>query len=183
MIRLTQLFFVAVLCSFLFACEDDTPTPDDNTNDTTTITSHELVGAWDLASIEYEGTITSEAPGFPASVTSFTGTGTDMSLMLDFSEDPNDYTSSGNYSVEVAVESFGQIITETWVNESFIGDGTWAEADNILTVTNSGGEQTATIEELTDTQLIVAFGYSDVTVLAGVTTTQDVQGTYTFTKQ
>ena len=183
MTKFTQLFFVAILCSFLFACEDDTPTPNDNTNDSTTVESHQLVGTWDLAAIEYEGTTTSEAAGFPASVTSFTGTGSDMNLTIEFAENPNDYTTSGDYSVIIAIESFGQIIEQTWTNQGFIDDGTWAEADNILTVTNSGGEQSANIQELTDTQVVIEWEYSDVSVLAGVTTTQDVQGTYTFTKQ
>ena len=181
--KLIQLFFVAVLCSFLFACEDDTPTPSDNTNDTT-VTNHQLVGTWNLTAIEYQGTISSEAVGFPISVSSFTGTGVDMDLTIDFTENPNDYTTSGDYSVLISVESFGQIIEQTWANQGFIDDGTWAEANNVLTVTNAiGGEQSINIIELTDTNVTVTWDYADVTVLAGVTTTQNVEGTYTFMKQ
>ncbi len=168
-----SLFFV--LICFAFACsKDETPEP---------ATGSDLTGSWKVTEIEYAGTSTTTFQGmsFPSN---FTGTGYEMDLIVSFDDEPNTYTSSGDYSIAITSTMQGQTMTYNWTNQEFLDGGSWSLSDRELTINSqTGTAQKATILELTATTLKLEYNMVSTTEQNGATVNSDVEGTYTFVRQ
>lgn len=172
--RIFKLPLLALVLCFMFACteKEDTPAP-----------SNQLKGNWKVTDISYTGNSVTTMDGY-SFANSFIGTGYDLNLNINMDENPNNYTSSGDYSIKVTSEMNGQTFTQNWTNQSFMDAGTWArEADELIFETKSNGSQRSTILELTNTTLRIGYNSTQTTSQDGTTVTATIVGTYTFTRQ
>lgn len=173
--KIIKLLMVVGVITFFASCTEDDNSP-----------SGGLIGTWKVTALDYSGTSTATIQGFPATTTTFTGTGTDMDLTITFKENPNEYKTAGDYSINLETTTLGQTTTESWSNQKFISDGIWERNGNELniTVNSTGDTSTAIIEEETDDRLVLFY---DVTITEtdpiGAIIVSEVEGTYTFKKQ
>ena len=167
--KIFKFLFAFALFASLASCSKD----DD---------SFEIMGEWTVTDISYTGT-SSSAVGGVTQTFDFTGTGYDMDLKISFEDTPKEYSAEGDYSIMLVVDVAGQMMEVPWTNVDFIGNGEWEKDGNTLSVTASTGEvQTATIVELTDNKMVIAWDFMDTTTQQGTVMTQNVNGTYTFEK-
>lgn len=171
----TKFFILFIGLSVLASCSDD------DTNNSNNVS---VVGNWLVTGIDYGGTSSIEVPGEDIITSVFTGTGTDMDLEITFDDNPNNYSTSGDYSVLLDVNTQGITQQQTWTNQGFIGDGTWDRSGNTLTITDSSGqENVTTIQTLNETTLVIEWAFINTFTQNGAIFVQDVQGTYTFERQ
>lgn len=174
--KFLKFLFLATFISTFIACnsDDNDPTP----------TPESLAGEWEVTAIDYEGTTSTVVSGFPPVGGTFTGTGFDMDLKITFEEDPNNFTSEGNYSINLETEVSGQTYTSNWENNEFTGSGTWSKDGNMMTFTNAinGETSEAEIMEETDSKLKFKQSYYNSEVQNGATITHEIEATFTFEK-
>lgn len=140
-----KILFIALLATSIVSCESD--------DDAAADTSASILGIWNGVDVDYSGTTTTNADGFPPIEADFIGETTDVDFTLDFTEDPNEVTSDGSYTIELTTTILGETTTDTQ-NIEFLQDGTWSRSGDILTITSEGVSQDYTIEELTESTLI-----------------------------
>ena len=170
--KIFKFLFVFALFASLASCSKD----DESTAEAG------IMGDWTVTDISYEGTSTSAVGGVTQAF-DFTGTGFDMDLKISFADNPKEYTAEGDYSIMLVTDFQGTPIETPWTNVGFIGSGEWVKTGNTLTVTASTGEvQSANIIELTDSKMVIGWDFEDTMTQQGATVSQDVSGTYTFTK-
>lgn len=162
---------LCALCLFSCSEEEDAVSPTG------------LVGSWKVTEISYEGSSTTEVQGF-SSTANFTGTGTDLNLKTQFSEEPQNYTSTGSYNVQLKTEINGQTMESAWPSPPFLINGSWSiEGDKLLVVDSNGNEQEADIITLSNTTLKLGWNFAESMAQQGATVTYDVKGVYVFTKE
>lgn len=187
--KLFKHFLILCVAVSFAACSTD----DDNSNNNDT--SGELVGTWDLISLDYNGnTFTSmDGQGFNID---FVGFAENIDYSLTFTENPNEFLAGGSYDINASSTFEGQTTT---INESFDGvssEGTWEQNGNILTVegtlvdagttlpVNMDIETAPTvISELTDTTLVLTQEINQEQTANGVTITISVFAETTYTRQ
>ena len=83
------------------------------------------------------------------------GEGFDIDATVTFSEDPNEVSSEGQFSMTVTTTFLGVSEEETLENLDLLGDGTWSLEDHPLTITSTADDQDAviTIELLSEDML------------------------------
>jgi hypothetical protein len=174
--RLTKLPFLALALCFMFACskKEDVPTP---------ASANELKGSWKATDISYTGTSTTSVSGVTAS-SNFTGTGYDLNLTIKFDENPNIYTTSGNYSIKLATNINGQTINQNYTNQSFLDGGSWSKQGNELSITSktNGAIQKATILEHTGTTLKLGYNTTQTTQQNGASVSVTIATIYIFNR-
>ncbi len=161
------------LAVIFFSCgdDDDDPQPTDG-----------LAGTWAVTGIDYEGTTATEAGG-TGIIADFTGKGKNMDLTITFKENPDTFTSQGDYTIAMTIEADGQSVTQDYPFEGFLTDGTWALDGETITVTGPSGPQLATITEQTSTTLKMEWDYVHDMSQQGVTVLMNIHGTYTFKRK
>jgi hypothetical protein len=119
--------------------------------------SSEFVGNWILFSYDYEGVITTIYPD-SATQTTYSGTAFEIVSTTFFSENPNNFTSSGHYGVHhIAVDENGQQTASLHYIE--VNDlGSWSRTNNNITLTKDGEiPLRGYISELSDNELHLTF--------------------------
>ncbi|MCF8370990.1 MAG: lipocalin family protein [Bacteroidales bacterium] len=167
------LLVVAVLGIFMSCEEDEGNTPSSN-----------LVGNWRMTELEYSGENMYDPPSEFTPSSTFIGTGQDIDLVMTFSENPHQYTSTGSYVINVAttIEGFPTMsMDQTFTG--FAADGSWSQSGNQITFTTPDGDQTGEILELTATKLVLGVTAIQETTGSGITLTTTVEGSYTFEKE
>lgn len=149
-------------------------------NDTINVNQEDVEGTWNLTDVSCtDGTTTTTVDGAPPISGTFTVTGKNYNLTVTFNADGT-YESQGSYTAVVTVKVQG--ITDVQESDSgfFEGTGTWSVSGNTLTANDGATTSTSTIEELTDTKMVIALKV-DVTQepIPGYSTTS--KGTYRFT--
>ena len=175
--KITNLFALLLMVTIFASCDND---------DDSMTSSDDLVGTWAVTKIDYEGDTETVNQG--AGITStFVGEGYDMDLVIEFSQNPNEFKTSGDYSIKLTTTTQGQSYETDVTNNGFINEGEWTKNGNEITVTSTANqeEQTATILELTATTLKIAWEFTETIQLpqSGGTSTINTMGEYTFTKQ
>ena len=116
------------------------------------INSGDLVGTWALTEFRADdGEATIDVFGLPVSFT-YSFVGSDFDATTTFTENPNNFTSTGSYSLTTTTDFAGQIETETTVidvDES----GSWAINGDKLSQFAAGDTLEFTILELSDSKL------------------------------
>jgi hypothetical protein len=140
-----------------------------------------LTGSWNMTTINYTGTSTTTYAGV-STVANFTGTGKDMDLTVQFTKDPNNFTSSGSYSIELKTQINGQTVTETYEFSNFMMPGSWSIKGDKLTIEAQSQSQDATIKKLNNAELIIMGQQENKVSQSGVTVTQKVSVIYSFEK-
>lgn len=124
--------------------------PNDNVG--SGVTSGNLVGSWEMISLNYNVTT---VQGIDVSA-SFVGHGSDYNYVMGFSEAPNNYSSVGTYDIELATTISGQTSVSNSDDLNSASNGTWEKNANVLTFTNASNNNEvsdATIDILSDTNL------------------------------
>lgn len=168
---LTKILSLSLLIAISSCKKDD---------DTLNVTNEDVAGIWSLTDVSCtDGTTTTTVDGAPPISGTFTVTGKNYNLTVTFNADGT-YESEGSYTAVVTVKVQG--ITDVQESDSgfFEGTGTWSVSGNTLTSNDGATTSTATIEELTDTKMVVSVKV-DVTQepIPGYSTTS--KGTYRFT--
>jgi hypothetical protein len=175
--KITKLLFLAVAVFFL-SCGDD--------KDEDPVPTGDLAGSWNVTAIDYAGTSSTVVMGIESKAT-FTGTGKNMNLIVTFTEDPNKFTSQGDYVIALKTTIQGQTIDTDYPVTGFMTDGTWSVSGKTLTVEGDGGKQEATIIEQTATTLKMKWDHTQTTTTTEsgieIVSSMAVKGTYTFTKK
>jgi len=140
---------ILILCVVsLFGCSKDSSTSEE-------ISFAPLAGTWEVTSYSYEGTTTYRAINTNESwSTSYVGDGWSLNFNFVFSEDPNDYTVSGDHNVDhYYTDEDGQefyYVGNLERNEL----GTFTRNGNTSITFNENGEfKSGTIQELSETTL------------------------------
>ena len=176
--KIFKLLFLSVLVSTMVACSSD-----DDSNDGGGDTTGDLVATWVGETIDYTGTSVSEIDGFPDITTEFVGTGYDVDYTMTFSENPNEITSAGSYSIELVTTFEGQSTTQNVENLNWANIGEWSRTGDEVTVTVGSDTSTMTIVELTDTVLRINVVDVSVVEQQGITKTATTNLNATYTKQ
>lgn len=171
--KILKFLFLATFISFFFACSND-----DNAEPTVA-----LAGDWTVSEISYTGNTSTVVAGVPPVSGTFEGTGFDMDLKINFEEDPNNYTTSGDYSINLETTVSGQTYSSVWANQEFQGSGTWSKDGTVMTFTSADGQTSeAQIVEETDSKLKFTQTYNNTETQNGATVTHQVDATFTFVK-
>jgi hypothetical protein len=112
-----------------------------------------LAGQWKMTDIHADdGVSTFELLG-----TTLTGTykfhGTEYNAVTTFTENPNEFTSTGSYTVEFISEFLGQSDTTIQVVDAFQGSGEWSISNDTLYQTFADSTTAALILELTGNKM------------------------------
>jgi hypothetical protein len=173
---MTKFLFWPVLLAMVFsfvACSEDDNDP----------SSNELVGIWQMESLDYSGTSTTTIAG-QSSTLDYVGEAYDIDLSITFGEDPNEYKTSGGYTIRLTYELGGQTIEENVPVEGFLDNGTWEQNGSTLNVINGNGDPSeATIVSVDANSLVISSAEMETTTEQGVTTTIDVESIITFSRQ
>ncbi|NER17740.1 hypothetical protein [Spongiivirga citrea] len=98
--KLFKLLFASTILLFISCNSDDEGTPGE-------VNTAELVGTWNLTSLNVEGTTTTSVQGIPFTV-DFTSTSKDEMYSCTFTENPNEVACSGSYTTTLTVRVAGQ---------------------------------------------------------------------------
>lgn len=145
-------------------------TSDDSTPIDTNAQANDLLGTWKLTEITQEGTTKTEIQGVPITA-NFSSVGKNINSQLVFTDNPNNFTSSGSYTSVVTITIVGQSTSQEIpvdIND-YLNQGTWEFNAGIITVNSNGEIQTANITELTNTTLKFEVELDVVTVDQGIT--------------
>lgn len=161
--KLTYLFLFAIIIASCGSDDgnettdpvnEETPEDMDDSMDGMNDESSNIVGMWEVISIDASGTSTAEIAGQTIE-TNFVGEGIDLNYTVTFTEDPNEVTADGEYNIELTTTVAGQSITETIPGILFIDSGSWVIEGDQITITSNDMDSTGTITTLTDTTLTI----------------------------
>ena len=139
------LMITAIL--FLTGCEsNDTP-------NSLLLSSADLIGNWNLTSQTIEdGTLTVISDGQTITAT-YAGYAKDIDMIFSFTENPNEVTLDGRYTLVNTISILGQdqIEEEVILSDSEISN--WSLDNNVLTITEDGIETKFSIDEFSATSI------------------------------
>jgi hypothetical protein len=150
------LFTLAIGLATLMSCESDLvnrpPAPDGTLDDTVGETTGDLVGSWRMISLNYEGTSVTSVQGTDFTA-DFVGVGSDYNYEIEFTEAPNNFSSTGTYDIELTTTIAGQTTVNNEDDLDASSNGSWDKNANVLTLTNNSQTNDADIQILSDTTL------------------------------
>lgn len=97
------IILAAILSTFFISCHDEQDPPS-------------ISGSWKLVELDGSGTMSAADRDHikPDSfIYSYTYIGTELNINLELAEEPNNYSETGNYTVEQTIDSMGTTLTET----------------------------------------------------------------------
>lgn len=140
---LTPILLLLTIC-FLISCDKD----DENS-------SGSLTGTWKMTDIHADDGVNTTFVGFLGQEIIYTYTfhGKDYATTTTFTENPNEFTSQGSYTVVTTVDLAGSITTTENPVNAFAGTGTWSINGNTLTQDFGGQVSEFEILEFTKSKL------------------------------
>lgn len=170
--KIAKLLLLSVAVT-LFSCGDDEdPLP----------TTKAMVGTWQVSAIDYKGTTTTTLAGATAKA-DYTGTGKDMNLTATFTENPNNVTTQGSYTVVMKTTVDGKTQTNEVEFDEAFSNGSWSLNGRELTITSADGPETVTIVEQSATTLKIKEVVNETETDQGATIAIKLEAVYTFTKK
>lgn len=188
MLKLTKLFFMLTLLTFMTACsnDDEESTPD----------ASSLVGTWSAVSFTADITSVVAIP-VTGDITSTTNAvGSNFDYTVTFTDAA--FTTAGGYDVMTSGVAAGVNIPETTSTYSDVdGSGTYTSTDTELTISGSfysfdvdgmdldalGETQTVEYEINSDDELIITQNETMETTAGGFTTTTTIVSSSKWTRQ
>ena len=131
----------ALLLLTVVACKDD----DD-------ATPASLVGTWAMTDIHSTGTLEYDFLGTPLT-SDYEFHGIEYNATTTFTENPNEFTSEGDYTFVITTDFFGTEFIDTINVPVFDGTGTWAINGNTMTQVFAGDTSEFDILEFTNSKL------------------------------
>ncbi len=117
--------------------------------------SSDITGTWSVTGVECpDGTSIAYDPGYPPETTTFTVVGKDYNVLLTFNSDGS-FTSSGYYTAVLTTDVDGHSFTSEYPFNKFLNTGTWSIDGNNLMASNGTSSTTFTIDEQTNSKLIL----------------------------
>jgi hypothetical protein len=141
----SPLFILLIVFSLfsLSSCtkeESYTPNPSFANPNYTPNSSSNLVGAWKLVSLDYAGTSTNGGAS-----SQFSAVGKSYTYVITFSENPNNYVTTGGYTVALTTELGGISFTQDITLTDYASSGTWQlKGDTLTTVDGTTGDTGST---------------------------------------
>jgi len=175
-LRTVTVIFLTIL--FISCSSDDNSTIDTNAQE------ENLIGTWNLSEIKQEGTVTSNIQGIPVQ-SHYSAYGKDINAQVTFTQNPNNFTSSGNYTSVVTVTILGQANTQEFnvSIDDFLNLGTcWSLNKGVITINQGGKTVDINIIELTTLTLKLEMEIEEVVVEQGITNTTKTKVNMTLTK-
>jgi hypothetical protein len=169
--KIAKLLSLLLAVIFLSCSEDEDPMP----------TSAGMVGEWSMTGLEYKGTTTTSFEGTNL-IADFTGVAKNIDFTTMFTENPNNVSSAGAYTIVLTTTMMGQTSTDEYTMDEVVSDGTWSLNGKTLSITSDTETESATIVEQTATKLKIKVEVDETESDQGLTVTTKVQATYTFTK-
>lgn len=173
-----KLLKIAALCFcvvFIQSCgEDESIEP---------FESADLVGTWNMTDFDTSGTISYTIEGVPIPV-QIDGTGKDIDAFVEFTEDPNQFTSSGSYTIVLTTSGtgFAPEISETTVDQLF-SNGAWSLGQSKLVLSTVGeASQDLEVLTLTESELTLQFEETIDEVVDGVNAEGSIKFIFSFSK-
>lgn len=168
--KFLKITFLLVAVGLLFSCkEEENPLVNDG-----------IAGVWKVSGIEYSGVTTAIIEGEELKNT-YRGVGSDMNLTLQMKESPNEYVSSGGYTITLYLDYAGQEMDIPVVIDGFMGSGIWRLDGDVLTVTQADQTvQSCKIVSLEEEELVIDFSESIVQNYMGVVVNNIIDGTVHF---
>lgn len=156
------ILFSSVL--FIISCTTDEESMADTNAD-----AKNLIGTWLLSEITQDGKVETEIQGVPVSGT-ITSFGKDIDAQVTFTENPDNYTTSGSYTDVITIKALGQTFNEEQLISinNILGNGSWTLNQGILTLTHSNDIQAAKIIELTSVTLKLEIEIEQLAALQGI---------------
>jgi len=143
---------------------EESPESMDESSEDTNDNPPNIIGMWEVISIDADGTSSVEIAGQTIE-TEFIGEGIDLNYTVAFTEEPNEVTADGDYNIELTTTVAGQSITETIPGILFIDSGSWMiDGDQITIITSNDIENTGIITTLTETALTIEVVDTEVTI-------------------
>jgi hypothetical protein len=112
-----------------------------------------IVGQWRMTDIHSNDGVLETTIGGQTVNGTYSFHGTDYNTVTTFTENPNEFSSTGSYTSLTDFVIAGQIEHDTSVVDAFAGTGTWSINGNKLTQIFSGDTSTFDILELSDSKL------------------------------
>ena len=139
------LMITAIL--FLTGCEsNDTP-------NSLLLSSADLIGNWNLTSQTIEdGALTVISDGQTITAT-YAGYAKDIDMIFSFTENPNEVTLDGRYTLVNTISILGQDQIEEEVILSDSETSNWSLDNNVLTITEDGIEAKFSVDEFSATSI------------------------------
>ncbi|MCR9250209.1 MAG: hypothetical protein NXI20_07270 [bacterium] len=163
------LYSLFILSAFVFvSCDDEEG-------------ASSVVGEWQLSDLDYTYTTTTSFFGIELTLVG-TGTGYDMNSTINFTDNPNEFTGSGNYSVELTYNVEGQTYTENVENAPFDVDGTWElDGDNLILVAN-GETSVLTVVSYSEKEVVLSQKETQTFTEDGAEVTAEIDAEFIFTR-
>ena len=155
-----KLLTLIILSVMVFSCSDNDGPGEPTIEDT-------IVGKWQASEFLVDGEATGNIGGINVSV-DIEGDVYDNTYAVEFRDNPNTVTSTGDFSIRFTASFLGQSYEEVVEDVQFIGTGSWQIIGNQLIITTSTEERTFDIQTINATTLRV-FGQIIETI--------DVEGT------
>ena len=112
-----------------------------------------IPGTWKMTDVHADnGVSTSTFLGQEITYT-YSFHGKDYNTVTTFTENPNEFSSTGSYTIVTTINILGQITTTETPGDAFSGTGTWSINGNTLTQVFSGETAEFEILELSDSKL------------------------------
>mgnify|MGYP001069225898 CR=1 FL=1 len=167
---------IIILGVVILGCDNE----DDNTAEQSN-NQNQLIGNWVAQDMTFSGnpTLTIQGVSLPADVN---GEPYDIDLSLEFTENPNEYTTDGTFSVEVTVSALGFSETDNLENLSIIPDGIWEINNQTITFSSIQESLDLKITELTLDTLTLSGVIEDTVDLEGTSNDVAIDVVFEFIK-
>jgi hypothetical protein len=142
-----KILLMITVILFLTGCEsNDTP-------NSLLLLSVDLIGNWNLTSQTIEdGALTVISDGQTITAT-YAGYAKDIDMIFSFTENPNEVTIDGRYTLVNTISILGQDQIEEEVILSDSETSNWSLDNNVLTITEDGIEAKFSIDEFSATSI------------------------------
>lgn len=146
-----SILFLSFLFVFASCSKDDDNTP--NQVDSTI----DITGSWELTGMEYEGESSQTVQGQTITM-DYVGVARDIDAQVVFTENPNEVTSTGSYTIDLTMNYLGQTITQDYFldfSDYITSASSWSIDGNEMTFESEGEVQTAEIVTLTQNMMVL----------------------------
>ena len=169
-----KILLLFLFIALTFSCSDDDGPGEPTIEDT-------IVGNWQASDFDIGGEATGNIGGINVTV-DLVGEVYDNTYAVNFSENPNTVTSTGDFDVEFSAQFLGQTYTEEAQDVQFIGTGTWEIEGNKLIITTSTETREFDIQTINATTLRVLGEIIEVIDVEGTQATAVIDLDLTFTR-
>lgn len=123
--NLFKTLFILIISISFVACSTDDDSGSNNT-------SGHLVGSWEMVSFDYDGNTTTTISG-QTTEADFIGVGQNLDYIIEFSDNPNEFSSVGSYDIELTTTVSGQTSTTLQPINDASSSGTYTLDGNTIT--------------------------------------------------